>query len=228
MLMLVYHDTYKIPEWAICYFANGDKDNLTDEEIEIADKWYEEHFPNGCAFDFGSEDNEPYFSNDPAFGERNKNALTNRGEPPFLACNVVDTDVHVNIDVNDLVARMIDEVEFSLEKRDNGYYLVDNQDVNLGGICGSPFNDDGASEIIDRLRIYWNDYLIKPLTDILDSMDIEDYNDNDWESLLIYVGKVPNKEYPMFDYLRVVVNPDKYVSNASLEKVCEYLNNNKQ
>lgn len=223
--MLTYKDTYRIPEWAVCYFANGDSDCLTDEQIEIADKWYKEHFPNGCVFDFGGDDNEAYFSNDPAFGERNKNALTNRGEPPFLACNVVDTDVHVDVDVNDFVAEMIALVEFSLEKRDDGYYLVDNQGVNLGGVCDYAYDDDQVPAIIDRLHIYWYDYVIFSLTETLDDMGIDDYNDDDWESLLTYVGKVPNKEYPMFDYLRVIVDPCKYVSGASLDKVYRILNN---
>ena len=96
LTMLVYKNTYAMPEWAVCYFANGDSDCLTDEEIEIADKWYKEHFPNGCMFDFGGDDNEAYFSRFPAFGERNKNALTSRGEPPLLACSVIDVDAYVD------------------------------------------------------------------------------------------------------------------------------------
>ena len=54
------------------------------------------HIPNGCMFDFGGDDNEAYFSRFPAFGERNKNALTSRGEPPLLACSVIDVDAYVD------------------------------------------------------------------------------------------------------------------------------------
>lgn len=94
--MLVYQDTYKIPVWAASYLAYGDRDVLSDEDVEIADKWYSEHFPHGCLFDFKGDVNEPYFSRYPAFGERNKNALPNRGEYPFLACDVIDVDAYVD------------------------------------------------------------------------------------------------------------------------------------
>ena len=29
----------KIPTWALCYFVNDYATGLTDEEIEMADKW---------------------------------------------------------------------------------------------------------------------------------------------------------------------------------------------
>lgn len=94
--MLKYYDTYKIPVWAVCYLANGVRDNLSDEQERIIEDWHKETFPKGCTFDFGGEDNEPYFSTIPAFGERNSHALTNRGEPPFLACNVLDVKAYVD------------------------------------------------------------------------------------------------------------------------------------
>lgn len=95
--MLKYYDTYQIPEWAICYLANGDRDNLSDEDVKIIEDWYGKHFPNGCVFDFfKNDDNEPYFTNCPAFGHRNEYALTGRGEPPFLACDVLDVDAYVD------------------------------------------------------------------------------------------------------------------------------------
>ena len=94
--MLKYKNTYKVPEWAICYLANGDKDNLSDEDISIIEKWYDENFPKGCTFDFGDDSNEPYFTNYPAFGHRNEYALTGRGEPPFLACDVLDVKAYVD------------------------------------------------------------------------------------------------------------------------------------
>lgn len=95
-VMLKYYNTYKIPEWAICYLANGDRDNLSDEDVKIIDDWYSGNFPKGCTFDFGGDDNEPYFTHVPDFGHRNEYALVRCGEPPFLACNVLDVDAYVD------------------------------------------------------------------------------------------------------------------------------------
>lgn len=98
--------TEKIPEWAICYFWNGDMGELNDGEIEVMQKWENEMYE--CAVKrFGNcsrlcyefhdgPDAEPYFSRCPAFGERNEMALPHRGEPPFLACDVYDVNIYVD------------------------------------------------------------------------------------------------------------------------------------
>ena len=76
--------TYDIPEWALNYLENGDATNLTDEEVSIIDKFTKEQFPNGFIMNV-DWDNSNELNSYPAFGERNKNALVNRGESPFLA-----------------------------------------------------------------------------------------------------------------------------------------------
>ena len=76
--------TYEIPEWALNYLENGDATNLTDEEVTIIDKFTKEQFPNGYIMNVDWE-NSNELNSYPAFGERNKNALVNRGESPFLA-----------------------------------------------------------------------------------------------------------------------------------------------
>ena len=100
--------TEKIPEWAICYFWNGELESLTNGEIEAMQKWEanmieyaKEKHPRkqfaGLCYEFhDGQDAEPYFSNCPAFGERNERALPHRGEPPFLACDVYDVDIYAN------------------------------------------------------------------------------------------------------------------------------------
>lgn len=101
--------TKPIPQWAICYFWNGDLgDDLSDEDIEAMQKWEDEmieyaqkRHPDlqfaGFFYEFSDgEDAEPYFTKWPAFGQRNKNALTRYGEPPLLACDVYDVDIYAN------------------------------------------------------------------------------------------------------------------------------------
>lgn len=81
--------TFSVPTWALPYIVNGDADSLSDKEKEIVDKFLDEHFPDGFIPDvkFGTEKE---FNNSPAFGERNPNALPNRGESPFLAVETVE------------------------------------------------------------------------------------------------------------------------------------------
>ena len=81
--------TYEVPEWAIPYIFNGDAEGLTDKEQEIVDKFLDEHFPDGFIPEL-KEGTEKDFNNFPAFGERNENALTNRGESPYLATKTVE------------------------------------------------------------------------------------------------------------------------------------------
>ena len=81
--------TYEVPEWAIPYIFNGDAEGLTDKEQEIVDKFLDEHFPDGFIPEL-KDGTEKEFNNYPAFGERNENALTNRGESPYLATKTVE------------------------------------------------------------------------------------------------------------------------------------------
>lgn len=57
----------QIPEWAMCYLINGDKDNLTDEEINEINNWKEEaEIDEVC---LPSCYAEAYFCKLPAFGK---------------------------------------------------------------------------------------------------------------------------------------------------------------
>ena len=76
--------TYDVPEWALCAMENGDFDGLTDEEERMAKDFLEEKFPEGYVSNI-DWDNYKEFNFSPAFGEPNKEALTSRGESPFLA-----------------------------------------------------------------------------------------------------------------------------------------------
>lgn len=41
--MKKYKTTEKIPTWSLCYLVNGDATGLTDEEIALVDKWYQDN-----------------------------------------------------------------------------------------------------------------------------------------------------------------------------------------
>ena len=76
--------TYDIPEWALCAMENGDHEGLTDEEETAFREFFDERFPEGYLADIDWDDYDE-FNVMPAFGERNENALTRRGESPYLA-----------------------------------------------------------------------------------------------------------------------------------------------
>lgn len=81
--------TYEIPEWAIPYIFNGDADGITDEEQEMVDKFLEEKFPDGFIPEV-VEGSERANSVTAAFGERNPNALPNKGESPYVVQSTVE------------------------------------------------------------------------------------------------------------------------------------------
>ncbi len=85
------HDlgTFEIPEWSLPYIINGDAEGLTDKEKEIVDKFLDENFPDGFIPEV-KEGTEKEFNTYPAFGERNENALTDRGESPYLATKTIE------------------------------------------------------------------------------------------------------------------------------------------
>lgn len=97
--MLKLQGIYTVPQWCLCYLANGDWDNMTEEEKKMVDDWYEETFPNGCTFDFGDGVfNQPYFTNCPDFGHCNEQALAERGESIYLLCECQDIAAYVQTD----------------------------------------------------------------------------------------------------------------------------------
>lgn len=76
---------FRIPEWALNYMVNGTCDNLTDEEVSIVDKWAMEQFPKGYTMEVDWDDCTE-LDWWPAFGTKNPNALTDRGESPYQGC----------------------------------------------------------------------------------------------------------------------------------------------
>ena len=78
--------TYDIPEWAMTALEYGDFQGLTEEEERLVTDFAKEHFPDGyvMVMDTDPEQNSVELNFRPAFGERNPNALVDRGESPYL------------------------------------------------------------------------------------------------------------------------------------------------
>lgn len=66
-----------------------------------------------------------------------------------------------------LFDEFMDLIEFSLVKHKECWSLIDNQGANLGDIQSETFGS--AVDIFDRLTMYIDDYIIRPLEDDLDN-----------------------------------------------------------
>lgn len=90
----------------------------------------------------------------------------------------------------------------------NGIWsLNDLQGANLGGIEYNRFKS--ASDILNRMDVYINDYILEPVEDYFDEFNIPLPEDTSAESLLKYREKF-GKEYQWdFDVLDMIANhPD--------------------
>ena len=92
--------------------------------------------------------------------------------------------------------------EFRLLKHKDGTFsLEDQQCANLGDIEDDRFAS--ASEILDRMDIYIQDYLIEDIEDALDEKSIE--IDCDWKEYGKYRDLIPDYRFD-FDLLDMIVN----------------------
>ena len=82
------YGSYDIPKWALPYIMNADASGISDHEQELVDKFLDEHFPDGFIPEV-EEGEDKELNRYPAFGERNEDALTDRGESPYLAVDTV-------------------------------------------------------------------------------------------------------------------------------------------
>lgn len=84
---------HQVPEWAVSYIVNGDASGLSDEEQKIVDDFLNENFPDGFV-PVVNEKNKQELNVDPAFGTRNENALTSKGESPYQAVDTIEMAFH--------------------------------------------------------------------------------------------------------------------------------------
>lgn len=80
-----------------------------------------------------------------------------------------------------LFVQMIDLMEFSLNKYEDGYGVINQQCANLGDIENDRF--ENATSLIDRLSVYINDYIIEDLEDGLSDIGV-DVKYNNYKELL--------------------------------------------
>ena len=101
-----------------------------------------------------------------------------------------------------LFNEFLEHTEFRLLKHKDGTFsLADRQCANLGDIEDDRFAS--ASEILDRMDIYIQDYLIRDIEDALDEKSIE--IDCDWKEYGKYRDLIPDYRFD-FDLLDMIVN----------------------
>lgn len=88
-----------------------------------------------------------------------------------------------------------------LKHKDGTFSLEDRQHANFGNIEDDRF--ETASEVLDRMDVYIQDYLI---TDIEDALDEESITiDCDWKEYGKYRDLIPDYRFD-FDLLDMIVN----------------------
>lgn len=116
-----------------------------------------------------------------------------------------------------LFVQMIDLMEFSLNKYEDGYGLIDLPGANWGDIESDRF--DNAMGIVDRLNIYIHDYIIEDLEDGLSDRGVE-VKYNNCEELLELSRKHIGGEYDFdIDLLDMILN---HFDEIDIEKVYQY------
>lgn len=101
-----------------------------------------------------------------------------------------------------LFDEFLDIAEFRLLKHKDGTFsLEDRKHANLGDIEDDRF--ETASEVLDRMDIYIQDYLIADIEDALDEKSIE--IDCDWEEYGKYRDLLPDYKFD-FDLLDMIIN----------------------
>ena len=100
-----------------------------------------------------------------------------------------------------------------LKHKDGTFSLEDRQYANFGNIEDDRF--ETASEVLDRMDIYIQDYLVADIEDALDEESIA--IDCDWKEYGKYRDLIPDYRFD-FDLLDMIINhPDKIDLNN-----CDY------
>lgn len=87
---------------------------------------------------------------------------------------------------------MLDMMEFTLTKYEDGWGLIDRQGGNLGDIESDRF--DSACEIIERLDAYINDYILESFEESIEEEDLP--KDITCDSIVDWYNSDMQKKYP--------------------------------
>ena len=114
-----------------------------------------------------------------------------------------------------LFDKCLDLTEFKLVKHQNEYNqytdeyghwsLIDLQEANLGNIQGDRFKS--AQEILERMTIYINDYIIADIEECLEEKNL--YPENgyvDWQDMLNHAKDLLPENKFEFDLLDMICN----------------------
>lgn len=117
-----------------------------------------------------------------------------------------------------LFVQMIDLMEFSLNKYEDGYGVINQQCANLGDIENDRF--ENATDLIDRLSTYIHDYIIEDLEDGLSYIGV-DVKYNNYKELLELSRKHISGLYAFdIDVLDMTLN---HCDEIDIEKAYQYI-----
>lgn len=85
---------------------------------------------------------------------------------------------------------------------DGLFSLEDHQCANLGDIESERF--ETSAQILDRMDIYIQDYIVEALSDVVDEAGVS-LEEDTWEGLLKCRDKVPGADWD-FDVLDMIIN----------------------
>ena len=122
-----------------------------------------------------------------------------------------------------LFDEFLDLTEFTLIRHQDYWSLIDNQSANLGGIECDRFTS--ATQILDRMDIYIEDYIVEAIVEEIDSKNIDDDERIrawcDWTDILEYKDYLPNSKWD-FDVLDMICNHFEEINleNCTYEDEC--------
>lgn len=94
------------------------------------------------------------------------------------------------------LGKFLEYFEFDYKIIDNEIKLIDNLNANLGDIESERFPKDNLSSIVDRLDIYYKDYIFD---DLAEKYDVDP---DDWQ--VIYKKAIKENDSSL-EYLKVIM-----------------------
>lgn len=106
---------------------------------------------------------------------------------------------------DELFGDMLDFMEFSLIKEEDGFALLDYTGVNLGDIEGERF--DSAKAIVDRMETYIRDYMLDD--------DLDENGEGSYSSVEEAMKQKP--DHALMPYFDLIAN---HLGEVNLSNVC--------